>query len=120
MAEVHLTRHDIRFDPKPASSDVLALERETTTTGTLPKFLKVGVGRFPEIPCAGGPHFLRTFTRGAALSPAFDLALASLQAVQITSLPSAFLVRVFSMSCLRARFPKLRRPRCSIVRERTG
>ena len=44
---------------------------QTTTAGTLPKSLKVGGGgNFLKFSAEEGPHFLRTFTRGAALSPA--------------------------------------------------
>ena len=74
--------------------------RANNNNGGFSGFLKVGVGNFPEILGVGGTHFLRTFMRGAVLSATFDLALASLQAVPISSL--------FSISCCRARFLKLR------------
>jgi hypothetical protein len=54
---------------------------QTTTAEALAAFLKAGVGQFPEILRTGRTHFLRTFTPGVALSAAFDLALALLQAV---------------------------------------
>jgi hypothetical protein len=82
---------------------VLALHEEDLN------FESRGGGDFPEISAWEGPIPLHTFTRGAALSAAFDLTLASLQAVPISSLPgAAALVRVFSMSCRRARFLELR------------
>jgi hypothetical protein len=74
-------------------------------------FLKAGGGgNIPKFSLRKAPFLAYVHAQHGPVG-GVCLALASLQAIQIASLPSAFLVRVFSMSCRRARFLKLRRAR---------